>query len=137
MKIKDIIIEGDVADIAKISKGNFSKGYDAVDKLFSPTKWFKGSDKNISDEPDTAQPAVKKPNTPHLEKQALDRVVSGSELYPEDVQYLKSVYSKVVKGKVRSDYDSQELADVIKMAYQGRPLTAEQKSMLTNFSKSL
>jgi hypothetical protein len=137
MKIRDIIIEGDVGDIANISKNNFSKGFDTVNKLLSPSQWFKGGSSN-TDTTDKPTPVKKKaPNTLHLEKQSLNRVASGAELYPEDIQYLKSIYSKVVKGKVRSEYDSRELADTIKMAYQSRPLTAEQKAMLTNFSKSL
>jgi len=134
MKIRDIITESDASDIANLSANNVSKGYDAVNKLFTPSQWFKGKKVDISDEPAAK---TKVSNTVHLEKQALAHASSGSTLYPEDIQHLKAIHAKVVNNKVRTEVDPTQLADTIKMAYQSRPLTSEQKSMLLNFSKEL
>lgn len=135
MKINEIVTEGDVGDIANLSANNVSKGYDAVNKLFSPSQWFKGKKVDLPNEPAAAKPKVL--NTVHLEKQALAHASSGSTLYPEDIQHLKAIHAKVVNNKVRTEVDPAQLADTIKMAYQSRPLTDEQKAMLLNFSKEL
>jgi hypothetical protein len=138
MKIRDIVTESDAGDIANLSANNVSKGYDAVNKLFTPSEWFKGKEVDVPDEPDEPAAAKSKvSNTGHLEKQALAHASSGSTLYPEDIQHLKAIHAKVVNNKVRTEVDPTQLADTIKMAYQSRPLTDEQKSMLLNFSKEL
>jgi len=41
MKINEIVVESDVGDIANLSAKNVGSGYDAVNKLFSPSQWLK------------------------------------------------------------------------------------------------
>ncbi len=132
MRISEVVVEGDLSNIKKLSSKNFKTGADFVDKIFTPSKWFEKSKKSKDDNlrPTTS---VK----PHLEKAALAHALSGTQLYPDDVQALKSLRAKVAGQKIRIDDDPNEVMIAIKAAYQSKQLTDYQKTLLTNLINNL
>ena len=150
MKIKEIVAESDVGDIANLSAKNVGSGYDTVSKLFSPSQWFKGNDVKIDDEPTdqksktaTSQKSktVKDKKTTlsptlHLEKESLLAASQGKPIYKGDIDHIKSVYGKVKSGKIAvDDVDSTLLG--LKAAINGQQLSDQQKAVLAQLSKQI
>lgn len=133
MRISEIIIEGDIADVANLSASNYEKGYKAMDKLFTPSQWFKKDPTSDS----TSKEKTRNQSKPHLEKTSLTTAINGGKLYPEDVSALKSLRTKVINGKVRSSYDAADLAEAIKTAYRSGALDDSQKKMLIDLANQL
>jgi len=138
MKIKEIIFESDVGDIANLSAKNVGSGYDAVNKLFSPSQWFKGSVKT-DDEP-SAQSSIptkkKVSSTAHLEREAIVDASQGKQLFRNDLAHVKTVYGKVKSGKIAVD-DSETTLLALKSVIKGQPLDKQQQATLGQLSKQL
>lgn len=139
MRLHEIIVEGDWGDVAKISKSNFDKGYDTVNKILSPSRWF---EKGKSDEPDTdnkkSAPVQQAAAPAHLNREAVVAAASGKELLPQDTAKLKALYVQVAQGKLKPiNTDTQQLALALKSAYTGQQLSKDQQQMLIAFSKQI
>lgn len=152
MKIKEIVAESDVGDIANLSAKNVGSGYDTVSKLFSPSQWFKGNDVKIDDEPTdqksktaTSQKSktVKDKKTTisstlHLDKEAVAAAAAGKELLPQDAAKIKALATQVSTGKLKPhNIDHMQLYWALKTAYQGKPLSDDQKQLLIAFNQQL
>jgi len=138
MKINEIVTESDVGDLANLSAKNVSTGYDAVNKLFSPSQWFKGSVKT-DDEPIAQKSAPVKQkvsSTAHLEKEAVMAASQGKELYRADLAQIKIVYQKVKSGKISVD-DNETTLLSLKALLKGQQLSDQQKSALAQLSNQL
>lgn len=138
MKINEIVTEGDVGDIANLSAKNVSSGYNAVNKLFSPSQWFKGSVKT-DDEPadQKSVPAKQKVSTTaHLEREAVVDASQGKQVFRNDLVQIKTVYQKVKSGKVSVD-DPDTTLLALKAVLKGQQLSDQQKSVLAQLSKQL
>ena len=129
MKIYEIISEDlpkDVGDVAQLSVNNVSTGANAVNKLFSPSQWFKS--KSIEkDEPEKSQQAPVKKTSLHLFKASLVNAASGSELYRDDQVRLKQLLSKYKQGSAE--------AEALTAAFNLQPLDKNQKQILLDLSK--
>lgn len=134
MRITDIIVEGDIGDVADLSAGNVKSGYDAVNKLFSPSKWFSGNVKTDTDNPKT--PKTRVVRTSHLDRESLVRASQGAELFRDDLNRLKLLFQKVQAGKIRSN-DPDQLAQALRTAYKGQRLSSEQQALLAQLAKDL
>lgn len=135
MRLHEIIVEDDT--VADISKTNFNKGYDTVNKLLTPSRWF---EKGKTDKPDTNKTAApQRAAAPvHLNKEALLAVAAGKELLPQDAAKIKALASQVSTGKLTpNDIDHMQLYQALKMAYQGKPLSDDQKQLVIAFSKQI
>ena len=140
MRLREIISEGDWADVARISKGNFNKGYDTVNKILSPSRWFeKGKDDSDTSDTDTpTRSAPVKAAPAHMNREVLASAAAGKELLPQDTAKLKALANQVSTGKLKpNNIDHMQLYWSLKTAYQGKPLSDEQKQLLTAFSKQI
>ena len=138
MRLHEIIVEGDWGDVARISKSNFNKGYDTVNKILTPSRWF---EKGKDDEPevDNKTSAPTKQAAPvHLNKEVVNSAAAGKELYPQDLAKLKALYTQVTTGKIKPhNTDTNQLALALKSAYKGQPLSKDQQQTLIAFSNQL
>lgn len=96
-------------------KANYDKGRSAMNKVLSPSKWFKGSPKTTQSK-----------SQPQQIRFALINASQGKPLYNADIVALQSVY------KTASDAATKA---AIKLAYLGKPLTKEQQQLLAVMSK--
>ncbi len=138
MKINEIVVESDVGDIANLSAKNVGSGYDAVNKLFSPSQWFKGSVKT-DDEPSVQKASPKKikpSSTQHLEREAVIDASQGKELFRNDLAQIKTVYGKVKSGDIAVN-DSNNTLLALKAVIKGQPLDDQQKVLLAQLAKQL
>jgi len=135
MRLHEILAEGDWDDVANLSKSNISQGADTVNKILSPSRWFeKGKDGNV--DTDKSTPAAAAPA--HLNKEAVVAAASGKQLLPQDAAKLKVLATQVSTEKLKPiNIDNMQLYQALKMAYQGKPLSDDQKQMLTAFSKQI
>jgi hypothetical protein len=132
MRLNEIIVEDDT--VADLSKTNFNKGYDTVNKILTPSRWF---EKGKADKADKATPA-NYASPAHLNREALVAAASGKELLPQDAAKLKALYVQVAQGKLKPiNTDVQELSLALKAAYTGQQLSKDQQQMLLTFSKQI
>lgn len=122
MRITDIIVELD--DFTQLGKG-YQAGYDAVDRVLNPNRWFDDS-KSKSDEI----------NTLDLKK-AVNLSISGKTIYLKDQQVLKQVYNKIKAGEFETRQDPAVLLPALKAAADLKPLTPQQQQTLSAFVKEL
>jgi len=135
MKISEILKESDVGDVVDLSKQNVSKGYNAVSKLLTPSRWFEKS-KDVKLDAEPANAPAKKPT--YNDKTAVITAASGKEVLPQDSAKLKSLAAQVSTGKLKpNNIDHMQLYWALKTAYQSKPLSDEQKQILVAFSKQL
>jgi hypothetical protein len=136
MRLHEIIFEDDT--VADLSKANSNKGYDAVSKLLTPSRW---GEKSKTDKSDTANPtaAPQQAAAPaHLNREAIASAVAGKELLPQDAAKLKMLANQVSAGKLKPiNIDHTQLYLSLKTAYQGKPLNDDQKQLLIAFSKQI
>ena len=135
MRLHEIIVEDDT--VADLSKANFNKGYDTVNKLLTPSRWFEKGKTDKSDTNKTAAPQ-RAAAPAHLNKEALLAVAAGKELLPQDAAKIKALASQVSTGKLTpNNIDHMQLYQALKMAYQGKPLSDDQKQLVIAFSKQI
>ena len=135
MRLHEIIVEDDT--VANISKDNFNKGYDTVSKILSPSRWGEKSKTDKSDANKTAAPQQAAAPA-HLNREALAAVAAGKELLPQDIAKIKALANQVSTGKLKPiNIDNMQLYQTLKMAYQGKPLSDDQKQLLIAFSKQI
>jgi hypothetical protein len=135
MRLHEIIVEDDT--VADLSKANFNKGYDTVNKLLTPSRWFEKGKTDKSDTNKTAAPQQAAAPA-HLNREALASAVAGKQLLPQDSAKIKALASQVSTGTLKPiNIDNMQLFMALKMAYQGKPLSDDQKQMLTAFSKQI
>jgi hypothetical protein len=126
MKIKDIVTEapGVFADIKK----DYQAGYDAVDKVLNPSRWFDDDKANSN----SAAP-VNKANL----KNAVDLAAAGKKIYLKDQQALKQAYAQIKAGKFEVRKDSASLLPSLKAAADLQKLSTQQQQILLAFAKEL
>jgi 3-oxoacyl-ACP reductase-like protein len=135
MRLHEIIVEDDT--VADISKANFNKGYDTVNKLLTPSRWFEKGKTDKSDANKTAAPQQAAAPA-HLNREALATAVAGKQLLPQDAAKIKALASQVSTGQLKPiNIDHMQLYWSLKTAYQGKPLSDDQKQMLIAFSKQI
>jgi 3-oxoacyl-ACP reductase-like protein len=135
MRLHEIIVEDDT--VANISKDNFNKGYDTVNKLLTPSRWFEKGKTDKSDANKTAAPQQAAAPA-HLNREAVASAVAGKELLPQDAAKIKALASQVSTGQLKpNNIDHMQLYWSLKTAYQGKPLSDDQKQMLIAFSKQI
>jgi hypothetical protein len=136
MKIKDIILEADLAHRAgelagtvAVNKDQFVSGYekgkDMMNKIMSPSKWFQKKS--------TAAPKsqIKGYQTRH----SLVQASQSGPLYADDIAVLKDLYSQLKSGKVNTNLELTQVLTAVKSAFNGIALTDEQKKLLGDLSK--
>jgi hypothetical protein len=137
MRLHEIIVEGDWDDVADLSRSNVSQGADTVNKILSPSRWFEKGKTDKSDTNKTAAPQQAAAPA-HLNREALASAAAGKELLPQDTAKIKALASQVSTGKLKPhNIDHMQLFMALKMAYQGKPLSDDQKQMVTAFSKQI
>jgi hypothetical protein len=135
MRLHEIIVEDDT--VADLSRSNVSQGYDTVSKILSPSRWFEKGKTDKSDTNKTTSPQHAAAPA-HLNKEALATAVAGKQLLPQDAAKIKALANQVSTGKLKPiNIDHMQLFMALKMAYQGKPLSDDQKQMLTAFSKQI
>ena len=136
MRLHEIIVEGDWDDVADLSRSNVSQGADTVNKILSPSRWFeKGKGSNDAAAKSTPAAAAA---PAHLNRDALATAVAGKQLLPQDSAKIKALANQVSTGNLKPiNIDNMQLFMALKMAYQGKPLSDDQKQMLTAFSKQI
>jgi hypothetical protein len=135
MRLHEILVEDDT--VADLSKANFNKGYDTVNKLLTPSRWFEKGKIDKSDANKTAAPQQAAAPA-HLNREALASAVAGKQLLPQDAAKIKALASQVSTGQLKpNNIDHMQLYWSLKTAYQGKPLSDDQKQMLIAFSKQI
>jgi hypothetical protein len=137
MRLHEIIVEDDT--VAGLSKDNFNKGYDTVSKILSPSRWGEKSKTDKSGTDTTTNAAPQQAAAPaHLNREALETAVAGKQLLPQDAAKIKALASQVSTGQLKPiNIDHMQLYWSLKTAYQGKPLSDDQKQMLIAFSKQI
>ena len=124
MRLKEIVDEGIIDNLKK----GYDTGYQAVDTLMTPTKWFQKSN----------QPSGNKNQTVELPKyqtrDVLTRTASSEKLYRQDIENLKIIHSKVKDGSIPVN-DPQTVLKTIELAYTGKPLSKEQAELMATLAK--
>jgi hypothetical protein len=135
MRLHEIIVEGDWGDVANLSKSNVSQGADTVNKILSPSRWF---EKGKAVDTDSSKPAPAAAAPAHLNKEAVVAAANGKQLLPQDSAKVKALANQVSVGELKPiNIDHMQLYMALKMAYQGKPLSDDQKQLLIAFSKQL
>jgi hypothetical protein len=135
MRLHEIIVEDDT--VADLSRSNVSQGYDTVNKLLTPSRWFEKGKTDKSDTNKTAAPQQAAAPA-HLNREAIASAVAGKQLLPQDAAKIKALASQVSTGTLKPiNIDHMQLFMALKMAYQGKPLSDDQKQMLTAFSNQI
>lgn len=108
----------------------YQRGYQAVSKLMSPSTWFDKSQKSAQPAAQTSQ--KKLPS--HEIRNTLVNVSSGQKLYRQDIDNLKTIYAMVDDGSITVN-DRKVVLDTLKSAYSGKSLSKEQTEILATLSK--
>jgi hypothetical protein len=127
MRINEIVTEGFVDDV----KQGFEKGSSAMDRLLSPSKWFKKSDNTQSattaSKPKAPQQSVPRKNA----EEVLSIVTSGGTLRNPEMRVLKQLYSDIKAGNASPRINSKVVLPVLQLVIKGKPLNDNQKTVLT------
>jgi hypothetical protein len=135
MRINEILVEGPFAAMGKIArdaKQGYRAGYNAVDKVLSPSKWGDATP-GVNQTGSTVRTST--PN--HVIKAAINKVVNNEKLYNEDITVLKTAKAKIESGELAVKDDKNDLINVLRYAYSLKPINDQQKQMLARLASQL
>lgn len=126
MKIRDIVTEA--PGVLSGIKKDYQAGYDAVDRVLNPKRWF---DDDKADNADSG--AVDKLTL----RSAVNLAATGKTIYLKDQQALQQAYAQIKAGKFEVRQDSAVLLPALKAAVDLQKLSPQQQQILSAFAKDL
>jgi len=153
MKINEIIVEtgefqqGKTAASKLMSPSQWIKpgadyqaGKSAASKLMSPSQWFKGGDKTPTNPQKTTAP-VSTP-TANVNTNAVKNVLNSIErsraLTSVDYTTVSNLRNQIAQGKFKTGFDDNtELLTALKTLSEKRPLSDQQRKILSDFNNNV
>jgi hypothetical protein len=131
MRINEILVEGPFSAISKAAgniKQGYRAGYDAMDRVLSPSKWgSKGTTTN----------GTSTDIKPHIIKDVLNKAVDGKKLYIDDIAALKAAKVKIENDELQFKGNKSNLINAIRAVYNSKPINDNQKQLLSQLASSL
>lgn len=131
MRINEVVTEGFVDNV----KQGFEKGSASMDRLLSPSKWFKKSD-NTQSAPGTAAPVATPAAAPKVDtlsaRNTLASLASGRKLYTDDIQTIKLVYAQVKAGNITPKQGTSSTLKALDNVLKGKSLDDKQKEIINS-----
>ena len=125
MRINEVINEGVIDNF----KQGFEKGSSGMDRLLSPSKWFKKSD---APQATTAskQPAPQSVSSKDA-SEVLSIVTAGGTLRNPEIRVLNQLYSDINAGNANPRINQKVVLPILQLVIKGKPLDDNQKAVLS------
>lgn len=124
MRINEVVNEGVIDSF----KQGFEKGSSGMDRLLSPSKWFKKSDApqtTVTPKQQASQPVSSKDAS-----EVLSVVAAGGTLRNPEIRVLNQLYSDIKAGNSNPRIDQKTVLPLLQLVLKGKPLDDKQKAVL-------
>ena len=128
MRINEIVNEGVIDSF----KQGFQKGGAGMDRLLSPSKWFKSSGATVQKQP-SAQQSNQTVNSKEA-RRVLSLITQGGLLRNPEIQVLNQLYSDIKTGNANSRINQKAVLPILQLVIKRKPLDDNQKAVLTQLS---
>jgi len=126
MRINEVLGKVDTSD-----PQHFDKARTAAKNLFSPTTWFKDTEKAVDPN------LVQNPFSWALGRDVVGAVANGDRLLPADVNNLKKITAQVKNGSMKpaNHINKDILVSALEAGLRGQELNAQQKRAMLDFQE--
>lgn len=126
MRINEVLGKVDTSD-----PQHFDKARSAAKNLFSPTTWFKNTEKKIDPN------LVQNPYNFAGGRDVIGAVINSNRLLPADVNNLKRITAQVKNGslKLAGHINKDILTSALDAGLRGQELNAQQKRAMIDFQE--
>ena len=132
MRINEVVSE----KFGDSFKQGFEKGSASMDRLLSPSKWFKKSKNVTSTSPSASAPVATPAATPKVNtlsaRNTLSSLANGRKLYTDDIQTIKLVYAQVKDGDITPKQGTRLTLKTLDDVLKGKSLDDKQKEIINS-----